>query len=78
MFRKAPQKVKSPGMGLGLALVKNVAEQHQGRVWVESDGRSGSTFWIALPVMHEMLKTDQLSDRELKEESSVASSRFKT
>ena len=78
MFRKAPQKVKSPGMGLGLALVKNVAEQHHGRVWVESDGRSGSTFWIAFPVMHRMLKTDQLSDRELKEESSVDSSRFKT
>ena len=51
MFRKAPQKVKSPGMGLGLALVRKVAEQHRGRAWVTSDGKSGSTFWVAVPKM---------------------------
>lgn len=49
MFRKAPQKEKSGGMGLGLALVRKVSEQHKGRVWVESDGHSGTRFWIELP-----------------------------
>ena len=49
MYRKAPQQTRSPGMGLGLALVKRVAEQHSGRVWVESEGGVGSTFVVALP-----------------------------
>jgi signal transduction histidine kinase len=49
MFKKAPQQTKSPGMGLGLALVKKVAEQHRGRAWVESDGKTGSTFCVAFP-----------------------------
>jgi signal transduction histidine kinase len=49
MFRKAPQKQKSPGMGVGLALVRKVADQHGWSVWVESDGSSGSTFWIRIP-----------------------------
>jgi signal transduction histidine kinase len=49
MFKKVPQQTKSSGMGLGLALVKRVAEQHRGRAWVESDGKSGSTFFVAFP-----------------------------
>jgi signal transduction histidine kinase len=48
MFRKAPQRAKAGGMGMGLALVKKVAEQHGGRAWVESDGRSGATFWVCV------------------------------
>jgi signal transduction histidine kinase len=33
------------GTGLGLALVRRVIEMHEGRVWVESEGRGhGSTF----------------------------------
>jgi PAS domain S-box-containing protein len=41
-----------PGSGLGLSLVQAIAQQHRGRVWVESEGTpgSGSTFGIALPV----------------------------
>lgn len=39
------------GLGLGLALVKNLVELHGGAVWVSSPGFGlGSTFSIALPV----------------------------
>lgn len=48
MFRKGPQVSKSGGIGLGLALVKKVAEQHGGKAWVESDGASGATFWVGI------------------------------
>jgi signal transduction histidine kinase len=38
------------GMGLGLALVKRVAEAHGGDVRVESSLGSGSTFTLSLPI----------------------------
>lgn len=37
------------GSGLGLALVKSIAEWHGGRVWVESRLGHGSTFYLAIP-----------------------------
>lgn len=38
-----------PGTGLGLAVVERVAQEHGGRLDVESDGKSGSTFSLRLP-----------------------------
>jgi len=37
------------GLGLGLAIVREVIEAHGGRVWVESELGKGSTFTFALP-----------------------------
>ncbi len=42
---------KTQGAGLGLYLSKAIIEAHGGRIWVESDGRSGSTFSFSLPRM---------------------------
>jgi len=39
------------GTGIGLSVVRRIAEAHQGRVWVNSDRESGTTFAIALPRM---------------------------
>ncbi len=38
------------GTGLGLYLVRALAEAHGGRVWVESEPGEGSTFFFALPL----------------------------
>jgi two-component system, OmpR family, phosphate regulon sensor histidine kinase PhoR len=37
------------GSGIGLALVKHIAESHGGRAWVESATGQGSTFVVTIP-----------------------------
>ena len=38
------------GSGLGLSIVKSVAERHKGRAWAESILGKGSTFSIEIPI----------------------------
>ena len=38
-----------PGSGLGLAICSKIVRAHKGRIWAESDGRTGTTVRFTLP-----------------------------
>lgn len=44
---------KTGGMGLGLAMVKNIVETAGGRIWFETKSNAGSVFYVALPASAE-------------------------
>ncbi len=46
---RTPKTRETPGSGLGLALVKHIAEAHGGRVEVESEEGRGSKFTLLIP-----------------------------
>ncbi len=52
-FYRVPGQEKHSGTGLGLTIVKSVAEAHGGRAWVESQLGKGSTFYISVPIPSE-------------------------
>jgi len=41
---------KTAGMGLGLAMVKNIIENSSGRIWFNTDPGEGTTFFVSLPL----------------------------
>ncbi len=51
------EKINTTGKGIGLVLAKNIIKAHNGRIWVESEGRGkGSKFTIELPISMEEKK----------------------
>jgi signal transduction histidine kinase len=53
-FYRSPNAFSSKrqGWGLGLAISKEIVEQHRGRIWVESSEEKGTTFCVELPIEH--------------------------
>jgi len=41
---------KTAGMGLGLAMVKNIIDNTSGRIWFETDPGEGTIFYVSLPM----------------------------
>ncbi|MGB7314615.1 MAG: response regulator, partial [Nodosilinea sp.] len=59
-FRQADSSITRAqgGLGLGLAIVHHLVEQHQGCVWAESEGlNQGATFTVALPLVKAAVPT---------------------
>ena len=45
---------KATGTGLGLFICKQIIEAHRGKIWAESNPGQGTTFFIELPITHEV------------------------
>ena len=48
LFQRNETSMGVEGAGLGLTIVKEIAEQHGGRVWVEPTGKKGITFCVSI------------------------------
>lgn len=61
-FRQLRSEKKHGGIGLGLAISKQIVELHQGRIWVTSRNGPGSSFFFTVPISE---KRDALTQSQL-------------
>jgi signal transduction histidine kinase len=50
IFERLHRQEDYPGTGVGLAIVRKVAERHRGRAWATSVPGEGSVFFFAVPI----------------------------
>ncbi|MTI21766.1 GAF domain-containing protein [Fulvivirga sp. RKSG066] len=49
LFYRLKDTSEIEGSGVGLAIVKRIVEKHNGRIWVKSKPKHGTTFYLAFP-----------------------------
>ncbi|MCP4050673.1 MAG: GHKL domain-containing protein [bacterium] len=67
MFKRLHTNHDYEGSGLGLSIVKRIAEDHSGECWVESAKGQGATFFFSIPKYQGYLKnSDNISSKKQK------------
>ncbi len=71
-FWRKSDATRGAGLGLGLAITRELVDQHGGRIWVEETHGGGATFKVFLPQIQQELASSPANDPRLAKPAFVA------